>query len=80
MQKKVKYSIGGLVAVSILGLGLVQHNDKVHVENKLKQKEAWSREHNPLFNVDKKENEIFNDDNEIVNDSPQRSEIDRESG
>lgn len=40
MQKKVKYSIGGLVAVSILGLGLVQHNDKVHVENKLKQKVA----------------------------------------
>ena len=40
MQKKVKYSIGGLVAVSILGLGLVQHNDKVNVENKLKQKVA----------------------------------------
>ena len=38
-----------------------------------KRQEARLSELNALLNVDKKENEIVNDDNEIVNDSPQRS-------
>lgn len=48
-------------------------------DDELKQKEARLSELNALLNVDKRENEIVNDDNEIGNDSPQRSEVDRES-
>lgn len=48
-------------------------------DDELKQKEARLSELNALLNVDKRENEIVNDDNDVGNDSPQRSKVDRES-